>query len=233
MNSAEVKYKWIFFDLDNTLMDFKGASHQSVRDLVENTGRTYSEEIYDRYHFHNMEVWHAFERNEISALELRWKRFELFLNEMGWKEDPKNWGKKYLEGLVNYSTLLDQASEILEYTRKKYNLLVVTNGLREVQRPRLRKCGIYETFDGIVVSDEIGHSKPDYEFFQHCFNIIGDHDKSEILMIGDSLTSDIRGAEIAGLDSCWYDIHGLSDSVHQKPKMTFQINALSDLFEIL
>ena len=233
MNKKPHTYTWIFFDLDSTLMDFHNASHQSVQDLMQQHGHPFTEDIYQIYHKHNLSVWHAFERNEIDALRLRALRFELFLNEMGWNYDAKLWGKKYLEGIVKHSKLLKHAENILDYSREKYKIAAVTNGLREVQRPRLRKCGIYEKFDHIIVSDEIGHSKPDIAFFEHCFDKIGPYKKSEILIVGDSLSSDIKGGLNAGIHTCWYDINDNQNELAHKPEVHYRITSLDQLKDII
>lgn len=195
--------------------------------------RPYSEKVHDIYHELNLSVWKAFEKNEIDAVRLRTLRFELFLKEMGWNHDPVEWGRTYLEGIVEFSTLFDQALQILDYAGSKYKLAAVTNGLREVQRPRLRKCGIYEKFDHIVVSDEIGYSKPDIEFFEYLFKRIGPHSRNELLMVGDSLSSDMRGARNAGIDTCWLDLSENKLNRSAEPEVNYRITKLDELQDII
>lgn len=214
-------------------MDFHNASHRSIQDLLQQSGQVFSEDIYQIYHRHNISVWEAFERNEIDAIKLRSLRFELFLEEMGWNYDASYWGKTYLEGIVKHTRLLDEAEAIINYSKQKYKIAAVTNGLREVQRPRLRNCGIYDKFDHIIVSDEIGHSKPDIEFFEYCFEKIGTFKKSEVLIVGDSLTSDIKGGQNAGIHTCWYDINNTQKTLVERPEVNYRITALSQLKEII
>lgn len=226
-------YKWILFDLDNTLMDFHEASRLSLKSLLEQNGKNYTSEIYEFYHQSNLKVWKAFEQNEIDAATLRYLRFELFLSGMSWEFNAVDWGKSYLAGIVKFSKLFAQANEILRYTKKKYKVALVTNGLREVQRPRLKKCGIYEMFDQIVVSDEIGYSKPDIEFFDYIFKQVGPHKRDEFLIVGDSLSSDMAGGKNAGIDTCWIDNENMMAKLEIKPEVNYHITELNELFRII
>lgn len=214
-------------------MDFHEASKLSIKSLLEQHNKEYSDSIYEIYHELNLKVWEAFEKNEIDAIKLRYLRFELFLHEMGWNFNAKEWGKTYLEGIVKYTELFDQTIAILDYTKQKYKIAAVTNGLQEVQRPRLRKCGIYEKFDHIQVSDEIGYSKPDIAFFQYLFENIGQHEKNEMLIIGDSLSSDMEGGKNAGIDTCWFDVYNQHTKMTNKPAVNYRITELNELRTII
>ena len=95
------------------------------------------------------------------------------------------------------------ALETLDKLKNQYNIYIVTNGTVSVQLPRLSMSGIDKYLDGLYMSQAIGFEKPRVEFFDHVVTDIGDNDLSKYLVIGDSLTSDIKGAKNKGIDSCF------------------------------
>lgn len=208
---SRVSYTWLLFDLDNTLMDFNQASHISFHRAMQTLGLPRHKIDYAEYNRHNYRVWHEFELGEIDALTLRAKRFQLYFDAVDHSgSDPLIGNRLYLEGLVDHPIMLEGARELIHDAKQHYRLAVITNGLKEVQRPRLRSAGIYDLFDTIVVSDEIGHAKPHPEYFDHVFIESKDIDHRNALVIGDSLKSDIQGAHRYGIDSCWFNPHRVS-----------------------
>ena len=114
--------------------------------------------------------------------------------------DISIFNKYYVEELKYQADLFDDCIEVLEYLSKKYKLFIASNGMNEVQLKRLKKAQIYDRFDGIYISEVIGHNKPDKEFFEYIIKDIKDNDIKEYIMIGDRYDTDILGARNLGID---------------------------------
>ena len=226
------KYKWLLFDADNTFLDFATASKKSLFTTCEDYRLTCDEGIYKTYKIENAKVWEAFENKEITALELRSLRFEKFFSAVDIKGiDPFEFNARFLQNLINVSEAYSGAKNYLENLRPSYKMSVITNGLKEVQRPRINKLQMSHIFDSIIVSDEIGVAKPDIEFFNHSYSTIANPPpKSEVLVIGDNLKSDIQGGINFGVDTCWIS-HKRENNSSIKP--TYTVNDLFDLNSIL
>ena len=138
--------------------------------------------------------------------ELNNLRFSRFLTALNLpNEDATQLGDYYLAQLSEKSVFMDGGHLLLEEQTEKYHLGIITNGLKEVQRPKLIKSGLVDYFKVIVVSDEIGISKPQPAIFEHAFEKMEFPAKEKVLMVGDSLHSDIQGGINYGIDTCWYN----------------------------
>ena len=198
-------FKWLLFDFDNTLVDFTNTAKKSLYLTFEENERTCNEYIYKVYKRVNHQVWKDFEDGKITAKELRVKRFADLFAAIGEESiNPNTFSVRFLQNLVHESEMYEGVKELLDSLKGKFKMSIVTNGLKEVQRPRLTKLEMMHYFDSIVVSDEIGFKKPQSEYFAYVFKSIpSPPDKSEILIIGDSLNSDIRGGRDFGIKTCW------------------------------
>ena len=227
-----MRYPWILFDADDTLFDFgRSARYAFTRTLVcfEITGR---DDYWEVYEYFNKETWLAFERQEITAVELRRIRFERFLDAVGEYRDPMEMNAHYLTELSQTKFLVDGAVALMEeLLEKKYRLGLITNGLKEVQRPRIAQAHMAEYFEVIVISDEIGVAKPQPGFFEHAFTEMGQPEKEHVLVVGDSLHSDIQGGLNYGLDTCWFNPKNAANFTTLKP--TYQIEKLAELKNFL
>jgi len=226
------KYKWLLFDADNTFLDFATASKKSLFTTCKNYDVKCDENIYKTYKVENAKVWESFENNEITALELRSLRFAKFFSAIDVKGiDPFEFNVQFLQNLVEVSEAYDGAIHFLENLKHQYTLSVITNGLKEVQRPRINRLKMNHIFESIIVSDEIGVAKPDIKFFEHSYNTISNPPpKSEVLVIGDNLKSDIQGGINFGVDTCWIS-HENENNSSIEP--TYSVNNLLDLHKIL
>jgi len=208
-------FKWLLFDFDNTLVDFSSASKKSLWMTFEEQGRQCDELIYKTYQKINHRVWTDFEQGKITAEALRPKRFADLFEALNERElDANHFGQRYLANLVVASEAYDGVIDLLEDLKlADYRMSIVTNGLKEVQRPRLTKLGMTDFFDSIIVSDEIGSKKPEGAFFDYVFQTIPNPPpKSETLMIGDGLNSDIRGGRDFGISTCWNSHKKINDT---------------------
>lgn len=224
------KYDWLLFDNDNTLMNFHSASHNAFHGSMKELGLKENQIDYQEYNKHNHLVWTEFERGEIDAITLRGKRFQLYFEAVGHAySDPHDANAAYLNHLILHPHMMDDAHALLNSVLPHYKLGLITNGLREVQRPRLRAANIYDHFDAIVVSDEIGFAKPQKGYFDHVFSQMGSADLEKTIVIGDSLNSDIKGALDYGLDCVWLNPEK-KRAGDLKP--TFEVENVRDIIEL-
>jgi len=160
---------------------------------------------------------------------LRVKRFRLFLDETGLSADPEIVSPLYLRNLALGADLLDGALEVVSALKGRYHLALVTNGLADVQRPRLGNSALANYFERVFISEELGAVKPTREYFEIVFENIGQPPKNKVLIIGDSLTSDMRGGVEYGIDTCWYNPAGKTTEL----PVTYQISQLPELIKLL
>ena len=227
------KYKWLLFDADNTFLDFTSASKKSLFLTSKDYGIPCDASRYKTYKKENAKVWESFENKEITAIELRSIRFAKYFEAVGFNDiDPLAFNTQYLTNLVEISEAYDGVSELFDsLLEQNYLLSVITNGLREVQKPRISKLGLDQYFHSIIVSDEIGVAKPDIGFFEHSYQSIPNPpSKSEMLVIGDNLKSDILGGINFGVDTCWIH-HDRKNDTSIKP--TYSIRGILDLPSII
>jgi 5'-nucleotidase len=225
-------FKWLLFDADNTLLDFSKASKDALWKTLEDHDRECNDGIFAVYKHVNAKVWTEFEQGKISALVLRKRRFEWFFNEIGEKDlEPARFNEAYLENVIELSETYEGVPEILQSLKKEYKISIVTNGLKEVQRPRLEKLNLLPLFDSVIVSDEIGVAKPHIDYFHHVYESISNPpSKEETLIVGDNLKSDILGGLNFGIKTCWLH-HGKDNDTDIEPH--FSIPKVHHLDEIL
>jgi YjjG family noncanonical pyrimidine nucleotidase len=222
----------LLFDLDNTLLDFDGAAKAALWQTFTDYGTHCSEAIHQTYKHINKQVWTDFERGKISAARLRPQRFRLLFEAIAQNPArPEDFSQRYLENLVLKSEAYQGVSALLDQLRPNYQLGLITNGLREVQRPRLARLQMQHHFQSIVVSDEIGVAKPQAAFFAHAYaDLPQQPPKEEVLVIGDNLHSDISGGRDFGFRTCWVS-HGRINTSDILPDYT--LNQVVDIPNIL
>ena len=225
------RYDWLLFDADNTLFDFHRCEGQALHLALEDIGLPFLRKHHDLYREINIQCWQDYERHIITKDELRLKRFLLFFEAIGIEADPGSFGSNYLHHLSTAAFLLDGALELLQQLQPRYRLALVTNGLKEVQRPRLEAGALTSFFEAIIVSDEIGHAKPHRPFFEYTFQEIGVPDKERVLIIGDNLHADIKGGLDYGIHACWYNPGAAEKTEEVEP--TYEIRLLRELDQIL
>ena len=222
-------YSWLLFDADDTLFDYPLAEGKALRSTFEHFGQVYRSEYLQIYQVFNRQVWGEFERGETTTTELRLKRFRLLFEEIGIMLDPQDFSQRYLEALAQASDLLAGAAELLQALTGRYHLALVTNGLKEVQRPRLERSVIRTVIEKIFISEEIGVAKPAAGFFEAVLREIGNPPKNQVLIIGDSLSSDMKGGINFGIDTCWFNPGGKTSEL----PVTYMIKTLGQMLDIL
>lgn len=200
------QYIYLLFDVDGTVLDFLAAEKAAVKALFIRYGfGECTDENVARYSRINIKYWEALERNEMTKPQILVGRFREFFREMNLPvEKAEAFNDDYQIALGDTVVFRDRAFELLNALKGKYTLCAVTNGTKTAQRKKLSASGLDKVFDRVFISEDIGAEKPNKEFFDYVFEQLGHPDRSQVLIIGDSLTSDIRGGVNAGIDTCWY-----------------------------
>lgn len=227
-----MKYEVILFDADETLYDFK----KSEREAFKNTMLGFNIEYDESYHLKiyqdiNSVLWKEFEQGLITQEKLKVERFKRLSDRLDISFDETNFAKSYMENLSDASFLYDDSAELIETLNKSYRLAIVTNGLTLVQNKRIRKSTIAKFFETIVISEEILISKPNPEIFEYTLGNINFFDKDKVLIVGDSLSSDIQGGKNFGVDTCWYNPNKIINETSIKP--TYEISNFDELKSLL
>jgi 2-haloacid dehalogenase len=225
------KYTWLLFDADGTLFDYDQAERQAFIQTLEQFKVPFEERHLEEYQRINSALWIEREIGKIDLESLKARRFELFFQAIGIEYDPVLGSQQYLHHLGEQAGLLDGAEDIVKTLATNFRLAVVTNGIKEVQRRRLEKSPFEDCFEEIIISDEIGASKPDAAYFEITFERIGNPPKAEALIIGDSLTSDMQGAANYGIDACWYNPQG--NEMPPGFDIRYEIRHLGELVDVL
>lgn len=225
------RYKTLLFDVDDTLLDFGAAESAALRQLFKDQKLTLTPEMETHYKRFNKEQWWSYEAGKISRDELLNSRFSKFFKEYGQDVDGILLEKKFRGYLREGYQLINGAFELIKDLESKYDLYIITNGVSETQDKRLRASGLHPLFKNVFVSDDIGYQKPRKEFFDYVFERIPNFTEKHSLVVGDSLGSDIKGAELAGLDSCWFNPERNPNDTTIMP--TYEIRKLNELYNIL
>ena len=224
-------YKFLIFDADHTLFDFDRAEENAIRMVLGDLGRSFNYTELLEYKRINNSLWKKFELNEISQGDIKYERFRLFFEFIEVDADHRIFASKYLNYLSQGVYLIPGAVDLINSLRSKFKLGLLTNGIPAVQHPRFENSELFGKFDAVVVSGDVGISKPNPGIFEILTRKVCVHDKSAMLMIGDSLTSDIKGGLNFGIDTCWYNPMNKPNDTTIKPK--FVISSLNELYSII
>ena len=224
-------YPWLWFDADGTLFDYERAEGLALKNTFGSLDLYFEDDYLDIYQRINQGLWRALEKQEISSDALRVRRFELLLEALKVSGSADQMSTTYIEQLGLRAELMDGAYEVLDALHSKCKFAIVTNGLQAVQRSRLEHSIIKEFLSELIISEEVGAAKPQAAFFDEAFSRTGHPDKSDVLIIGDSLTSDIRGGVDYGIDTCWYNPK--AEVYPADLPITYEIRHLHELLELL
>ena len=225
------KYKWALFDADHTLFDFDKASEEALSEVLAEHGADWEQGMYTDYKRINVQCWMEHEQGLINRDTLVYERFKRYFNFRNLDLDPVATQKEYLRRLGTKPYLMPGAEDMMNLLQGKVKLGYITNGMTEVQRPRMEKIDWHKKFDVIVIAGEIGHSKPHRGYFEYVHNQLNAPSHEEVIVIGDSLSADIEGALSFGYHTCWYNPDADPCTLAQEPHFT--IAHLEELENIL
>lgn len=230
-----MKYKTLLFDVDNTLLDFDANEAESFHSMIMELGEVYTEELYQTYKALNTELWKKIERKEISVEEGVNTRFSALMRLYGREVDGRQWETVYRRYLNRGTQQIPHVHEVLTRLKETHRLYVITNGMEETQVFRMEASGLSAYFLEMFISGRIGASKPSKEYFDYVKAHIPEFDAASTLVIGDSLTSDIKGGHDAGIDTCWFtrDRGGISADFGNGDAPTYVIQELPEILTLL
>ena len=228
-------YLSVFFDLDHTLWDYETNSKHTLIELYEHYS-LFEKGIHNPQAFTqsftkvNNRLWDAFNKNQISSQVIRKNRFEMIFFFFGLKDDllADQLARAYLEICPSKGKLLPHAMEVLDYLQPRYQLFIITNGFNDVQQRKLKSSGITDYFTEIITSESVGHKKPAREIFDHAIKLSG-HQNHEVVMIGDNLEADIKGASQSEIDTIYFN----PGEVQHQEYVVHEIISLRELLIIL
>lgn len=227
-----MKYPYLLFDADDTLFDFPRASARAFSFMCDRHGIPDTPEVQQLYHQINLELWAAFDRGEVTKEFVTLERYIRFLRALGSAEDPARCNEDYLSALGECVYPLPHAEEVCRALVEQGHLLyIVTNAVASVQRSRLKGSVFSRLITDAFISEDAGASKPDPAYYDYVRRRLPGMTAENCLVIGDSLATDIRGANNAGLRCCWFN-------PGRKPRPTdlridYEIADLRQLLEIV
>ena len=221
-----MRYKRILMDVDDTLFDFPTGNWRAVEQLMEELSLS-SPTIFEEYQAINHACWEALERGEMTQEVLHVERFRRFLAQKGRQDDPAAIADRFAELLGQQAIPLPHSEETVRAIAEHLPVVLLTNGITVIQRQRLALARISQWVSDVIISQEVGLSKPDPRIFELA---LGGLNRREVLMIGDGVRSDVQGANRAGVDICWYNPNGksLPDDLH----VEYEIRDIRDCVSI-
>ena len=201
-----MRYKFLLFDADNTLFDFNASEKYAFSRMLLERGIAETPDMLPTYSRDNVACWEEFERGEIGKEELLVKRFAIFAEKYCPGEDPVRMNDVYTVHLGKVGVLLPGAVGMVRRLKEAgAYIYIVTNGIEQVQRGRFAGSELMAYIDGVFISECLGANKPDRKFFERAAAQIEGFDKSRAVVIGDSPTGDVRGANNFGVDCVWFN----------------------------
>lgn len=228
----DLKYKYLLFDLDHTLLDFDAAEDIALSQLLKEEGVVEIQAYKDYYVPMNKALWKDLEQKKITKAELINTRFAKLFAHFGIEKDGAYLAERYQFFLSKQGQTFPGVEDLLKkLISQGYGLYAATNGITYIQTGRLEQSGIAPYFKEIFISEQLHTQKPDAEFYEKIGARIPNFDKNQTLMIGDSLSADIQGGNNAGIDTIWYNPHHLENKTQAQP--TYEVDSYQALLDCL
>ena len=222
------KYDWVLFDADETLFHFD--SFTGLKCLFAKFGVDFTKQDYDEYEQINKPLWVLYQKGEITVQEIVYRRFKKWVDRLEVTAEDLN--SEYMVVMADVCVPIDGALELLcELKHNQIKLGIITNGMISLQKARLEKTKLIDFFDVLVISEQVGASKPNIAIFEYAFNLMRKPEKNKVLMIGDNLESDILGGNNFGIDTCWFNLNNKLIIKNIIPK--YQTNSLHKISELI
>lgn len=229
--NKEPRFHTVLMDADETLLDFTKSQEEALKNTLHKNGYPWNREINEIYSAENLRLWKKFELGETTRERLKVERFENFFRILGIEgANIQKINEDYVEYLSRCGFVTDGALALCKNLHGRLRLYIATNGLRKAQEGRFERSGLKPYIDGMFISDLVGFQKPAKEYFDYIFETLQIKDKSGVIILGDSLTSDMQGGKNAGIATCLFDPKDKIVMPH--PLCDFKIKRLTD-FETL
>lgn len=226
-----MKYDVLLFDLDDTLLDFGMTELHALQHTFGEYGLPNGVKDYlESYKAISKVLWDDLEHGRITLAELKAERFKRLFLEYALDVDADAFGQKYIENLGKEVHMIDGVDEMFA-SLSGCRFALLTNGFKEAQYGRVNGSSLKDMFEAIITSEETGFQKPQSQIFEYALNKLNITDPSQVLMIGDSLTSDIQGGNNFGIDTCWFNPKRKTNQTDIQP--TYEINSWAQLLEIV
>lgn len=205
-----MKFDAVFLDADDTILDYRQAERQSLERSFAAFGLPYSDAVLRRYHDINQRLWEELERGEVTREWLRTARFARLFSAFGLRDTPDclEFNRFYMSGVSQCGASIPGAQDLMRTLSQRYPLYITSNASTNTQESRLIKAGLMEYVSGLFVSEDLHAYKPDPAYFDAVFQRTGLKDPKRVILLGDSLTSDMRGGRAYGLATCWFNPKG-------------------------
>lgn len=242
-----MKYKIVILDLDDTLINNKESIRGAFAAVLEKAGHQYTESDFERWHALDKKYWEDWQDKLIQIPDdlkhetgkkskkftdwVRSNRFLIYFDNSISQNDAVELNQIYINSLHNNAIEIDGARDMLQYLHKKYKILIATNGPSAAAMNRLDKIGCSQYVSDLFAADMFGHMKPSVDFFKAIEKYYSDYDRSDYIVVGDSLKNDVGFGMNCRIDSCWLNPYGEMADADYAP--TYTISRLSELCEIL
>ena len=223
----------VLWDVDGTLLDFLAAEKAAVRAGFARHGLgECTDEMIEEYSRINVRYWQALERGEMTKPEILVGRFREFFALHGIDPDiAPAFNGEYQLDLGDTIVFQPGAEETVKALKGRVLQCAVTNGTKTAQQRKLARSGLDALLDAVFISEDLGVEKPHPGFFDRVFAAIGDIPRQETLIVGDSLTSDIRGGVNAGIRTAWYNPAGRA--LPEEVRVDYDIRSLDEVLSLL
>lgn len=227
-----MKYEVILFDADDTLFDYSLAEAHALKSVFHEHQIELLQAHVELYRSVNQQLWNDYEKGTVTLDFLRHERFRKLFAEMQAGLDPVHISERYVHYLGEGSFLIEGSEALIrQLLGRGHRIAIITNGIKKTQHSRIGRSVLANSFEHIIVSEDTGYSKPHTGIFDYAFNKLNISDKTKMLIVGDSLTSDIQGGINYGIDTCWFNPKQKTNESTIKP--TYEIQSLAELIRIL
>lgn len=222
-----MKYQWVLFDADETLFSFN--SYLGLKAMLARYQIDFSEQDYQDFQAVNKPLWVAYQNNEITAQDIQTRCFAKLSAQTG--VDPLQLNQELMAEMAFVSQPLEGVMDMLNALYGKVKMGIITNGFTDLQQKRLDNTQTSHFFDIVVISEQIGAAKPDRQVFDYAFALMDEFDRTKVLMVGDTLASDILGGNNAGIDTCWLNLLSKENDTDIKP--TYEVHTMQQIIAIV
>ncbi len=226
------KYYCVLFDADNTLLDFDAAESKALAETLVTYGIEPDAQTVQTYREINSELWKQLEKGQIRRDKLMSERFTRFLKAIDAAGNGAEMNRFYLEQLSTHPDLMSgNVLEVMGELSEVATLAIVTNGFDKVQSRRVQESGLNSYLEDVFVSEKLDSEKPNRKIFDAALRSLGVENREHVLVVGDSLSSDIQGGINAGLDTCWFNPNHAENPGKVCP--TYEIASLEELYPLV